>query len=128
MVTKTLAALLVLGAVAHAQPTTIKIGIFAPSVEFGTAQARLAYVQGLAKAVEQNTGIKTSAQSYGSIAALKGDNPDFAIIDGPCYAVNLNWRLLANANIGGSSARTWGLFTSAGDSMQEFAGRRHRRR
>jgi hypothetical protein len=118
MVTKTLAALVVLGAVAHAQPTKIRIGIYAPSVEFGTAQARLAYVQGLAKAIEQNTGIKTEAQSYGSISALKGDNTDFAIIDGPCYAVNLNWRLLANANIGGSSARTWGLFWSAGDSMQ----------
>jgi hypothetical protein len=124
MVTKTLAALVVLGAVAHAQPTKIRIGIYAPSVEFGTAQARLAYVQGLAKAIEQNTGIKTEAQSYGSISALKGDNTDFAIIDGPCYAVNLNWRLLANANIGGSSARTWGLFTSAGDSMQALKGKK----
>src|SRR3954464_7560569 len=100
MVTKTLAALLVLGAVANAQPTKIKIGIYAPSVEFGTAQARLAYVQGLAKAIEQNTGIKTEAQSYSNVAAMKKDNIDYAIVDGPCYATNLGWKLLANASVG----------------------------
>ena len=60
MVTKILTALLVMTGVASAQaPAKIEIGIYAPSVEFGTAQARLAYVQGLAKAIEQNTGIKT---------------------------------------------------------------------
>ena len=38
-----------LTAVAAAQPAQkITIGIYAPSVEFGAAQARLAYVQGLA--------------------------------------------------------------------------------
>src|SRR5258706_3154061 len=98
----------VLGATASAQtaPQKITIGIYAPTVEFGTAQARVAYVQGLAKAVEQNTGIKTEAQSYASIAALKKDNVDYAIIDGPCYAANLSWKLLANANIGGRRSRT----------------------
>ena len=53
------------GVAPRAQPAQkLTVGIYAPSVEFGTAQARLAYVQGLAKAIEQNTGIKTEAQSY----------------------------------------------------------------
>ncbi|MEO8843028.1 MAG: hypothetical protein ABI591_12625 [Kofleriaceae bacterium] len=127
MVTKTLLVLVVLGAsttVAYAQPSKLRIGIYAPSVEFGTAQARLAYVQGLAKAIEQSTGIKTEAQSYASVSALKSDNVDFAIIDGPCYAVNLSGRLLANANIGGGVARTWALYSAAGDTMQALRGKK----
>lgn len=118
-----IAALAGFGATAHADDK-ITIGIYTPTVEFGTAQARLAYVQGLAKAIEQNTGVPTTAQSYASIAALEKDKVDFAIIDGPCYAVHLGWRLLANANIGGSTTRTWGLFSSAGDSMQSLKGKK----
>ena len=116
----------ILGGVAHAQPAPAKItvGIYAPSVEFGTAQARLAYVQGLAKAIEQNTGIKTEAQSYASVAALEKDHVDFAIIDGPCYATNLGWKLLANASIGGAVTRTWALYSSAGDTMQALRGKK----
>jgi hypothetical protein len=118
--------LIALTAVAHAQtpPQKITVGIFAPSVEFGAAQARLAYVQGLAKAIEQNTGIKTEAQSYATVAALKKDNVDFAIIDGSCYATNLGWKLLATANIGGGTTRMWALFSSAGDTMQSLKGKK----
>jgi len=126
MATKSLLIIAALAATAHAQgaPDKLTIGIYAPTVEFGTAQARLAYVQGLAKAIEQNTGIKTEAQSYASIAALEKDKVDFAIIDGPCFAVHLGWRLLANANIGGGTTRTWGLFSSAGDTMQSLKGKK----
>jgi hypothetical protein len=124
MVTKTLLALIALTAAAHADPTKLRIGIYAPSVEFGTAQARLAYVQGLAKSIEQATGIKTEAQSYASVTALKGDNVDFAIIDGPCYATSLTGKLLANANIGGAVTRPWALFSSAGDSMTALRGKK----
>jgi hypothetical protein len=124
MVTKTFLALAVLSSVASAQPSKLRIGIYAPSVEFGTAQARLAYVQGLAKSIEQSTGIKTEAQSYASVTALKGDNVDFAIIDGPCYATSMNGKLLANANIGGGIARTWALFSTAGDTMQALRGKK----
>lgn len=122
-----LATLLGAGASAYAQPapTKIRIGIYAPSVEFGTAQARLAYVQGLAKAIEQTTGTKTEAQSYASLTALKSDAVDYAIIDGPCYAVNLTaWKLVADANIGGATSRTWALYSSAGDTMQALKGKR----
>ncbi len=123
MVTKTLAALLVTTAVAAAQPAKLRVGIYAPSVEFGTAQARLTYAQGIAKAIEIATGIKTEAHSYPSITALKADS-DLAIIDGPCYAVNLGWKLLANASIGGATVRTWALYSSAGDSMQALKGKK----
>lgn len=109
---------------AQTAPQKITIGIYAPTVEFGTAQARLAYVQGLAKSVEQTTKIKTEAQSYASIAALKKDNVDYAIIDGPCYATNLGWKLIANANIGGGTTRQWALFSSAGDTMQSLKGKK----
>ena len=108
-----------------AQPAQkITIGIYAPSVEFGAAQARVAYVQGLAKAIEQSTGIKTEAQSYANVGALKKDNVDFAIIDGQCYATNLSWKILASANIGGSTTRTWGLYSSTPGGMQALKGKK----
>jgi len=110
---------------AAAQPAqTITVGIYAPSVEFGAAQARLAYVQSIAKAIEQTTGIKTDAQSYATVAALKRGGVDFAIIDGLCYATNLGWRLLATANVGGGTTRAWALYSSAGDTMQALRGKK----
>ena len=111
--------------VAAAQPAQqITIGIYAPTVEFGAAQARLAYVQGLAKAIEQNTGIKTFAQSYANVAALKKDAVDFAIIDGVCYAANLGWKLLATATIGGGTTRAWALYSSAGETIAALKGKK----
>lgn len=122
----TILAVLAVPVAASAQPapTKITIGIYAPTVEFGAAQARLAYVQGLAKAIEQNTGIKTEAQSYANVGALKKDNVDFAIIDGQCYAANLSWKLLASANIGGGTTRAWGLYSAAGGDMQALKGKK----
>jgi hypothetical protein len=102
----------------------ITIGIYAPTVEFGAAQARLAYVQGLARAIEQNTGIRTEAQSYANVTALKKSEVDFAIIDGVCYATNLGWRLLATATIGGGTTRPWALYSSAGETMQALKGKK----
>jgi hypothetical protein len=114
-----------LPAAAAAQPAQkITIGIYAPSVEFGAAQARLAYVQDLARAIAQATGLPAEAQSYANIAALKKDAVDFAIIDGLCYATNLGWKLLATASIGGGTTRPWALYSSAGDSMQALKGKK----
>jgi hypothetical protein len=129
---KTTTILLAIAALALAAPRiaaaqgaeAITIGIYAPTVEFGAAQARLAYVQGLAKAIEQNTGLKTEAQSYATIAALKKGGVDFAIIDGVCYATNPGWKLLATANIGGGTTRPWGLFSASGDTMQSLKGKK----
>ncbi|MGE5183726.1 MAG: hypothetical protein ACM31C_16755 [Acidobacteriota bacterium] len=117
---------LVLGGLANAQqaPSRLVVGIYAPSVEFGTAQSRLAYVQGLAKAIESATGIRTEAQSYATIAALKKDAVDFAIIEGQCIAVNPGWRLLAAANVGGGTSRTWALFSATSTTMQQLNGKK----
>jgi hypothetical protein len=124
MVTRVLLALLVLTGVASAQPAKLRVGIYAPSVDFGGAQARLTYVQGLAKAIEQATGIPTQAQSYATMAALKKDNPEFAIIDGLCYTANLGWTLHANAQIGGSTTRTYGLYASNANNMLALKGKK----
>jgi hypothetical protein len=127
MATKILTALVVLCAVASAQPAPpqkLVVGIYAPSVEFGTAQARLGYVQGIAKVIEQATGIKTEAQSYATLAALKHDNVDFAILEGQCVAVNTGWHVLAVANVGGGTSRTWALFSATEDKMQALNGKK----
>jgi hypothetical protein len=113
-----------LGATASAQPAKLTVGIYTPTVEFGTAQARLAYAQGLAKAIEQATGIKTEAQAYASVSALQKDNVDYAIIDGTCVATHASWKLLAAANIGGASTRVWALYSTAGDTLPALKGKK----
>jgi hypothetical protein len=110
---------------AHAQNRKLRLGIYAPSVEFGSATARLAYVQGLGKAIEQSTGLEVEAQSYASLATLRKESVDLAIVDGLCYATNLGWRLLANASVGGTAgaSRPWALYASVGD-MQSLRGKK----
>ena len=124
MATKSLLLVCALAASASADPSKLTIGIYAPSVEFGSAQARLAYVQGLAKAVEQATGVKTEAQSYANVGALRSGNVDFAIIDGQCLAASPAGKLLATATIGGATTRPWALFSSTGESMQALKGKK----
>lgn len=108
----------------QATPSKLSVGIYAPTVEFGTAQQRLQYVQGLAKAIESNTGIKTDAQSFASLSALRKANVDFAIVDGQCYATNSSWKLLASANVGGGTTRSWALYSSVGGDMQGLRGKK----
>ena len=126
---KFLAAALILGGVgtlASAQPappTKLTVAIYAPSIEFPTAQARLAYVQGLAKAIESATGIKTEAQSYANYGALKKDAPDYAIVEGQCFATQGGGNLIATATIGGATTRAFALFASVGD-MQSLKGKK----
>ena len=114
---------LALPGAAHAQEKRLKLGIYAPSVEFGSATARLAYVQALGKAIEQSTGLEVEAQSYASLATLRKEAVDVAIVDGPCYATNLGWRLLANASINGATTRPWALYASVPD-MQSLRGKK----
>jgi hypothetical protein len=108
---------------AQAQPQQLTLGIYTPSVEFGTAQARLAYAQGVARAIEQATGIKTTAQSYATFGALEKDKVDLAIIDAQCAAVRPAWKVVANASIAGATARTWALYSTGGD-MEALRGKR----
>jgi hypothetical protein len=116
--------LILLAGVANAQPKKITVGIYAPSVEFGAATARLAYVQALAKAIAQSTGLEVEAQSYANLGALKKEGVDFAIVDGLCYATNLGWRALATATIGGGTTRTWSLYASGAADMQGLRGKK----
>lgn len=105
-------------------PDKLVVGIYAPSVEFGTAQDRLSYVQGLAKAIEAQTGIKTEAKSFASFSALKGSGADFAIVEAQCYAGNLGWTLLANAQVGGSGSRPWALYASGASDIKPLEGKK----
>ncbi len=107
-----------------APPAELTIGIYAPSVEFGTAQVRLQYAQALAKAIEAQTGVKTSAKSFAQFAQLKSSGVDFAIVDGQCYATNLGWPLLASAQVGGGTARQWALFADGAADMQALKGKK----
>ena len=121
------AALLIMNRPAKTQQTTPKlvIGLFAPTVDFGSNQQRLQYVQGLAKAIESQTGIKTTAQAYSSLSSLRSAKVDFAIIDGQCYATSASsWKLLANAEINGSTSRSWALYSSDGSDMQGLRGKK----
>lgn len=104
--------------------TTITIGIYAPTVEFGTAQARLQYVQSLAKAIEAQTGAKVDAKSFAQFSQLKSAGVDFAIVDGQCYAKNLGWSLLASAEVGGGTSRQWALFADGVSDMQGLKGKK----
>lgn len=105
-------------------PSKIVVGIYAPSVEFGTSQQRLDYVQGLAKAIEAQTGVKTEGKSFASFSSLKSAGVDFAILDAQCYATNLGWNVLANAKIGDGTARSWALYASGANSMQALKGKK----
>ena len=122
--TRAVVILLLACGVAAAQPAKITVGIYAPSVEFGATTARLAYVKAIGAAIAQSTGLVVEAQSYASLAALKKDGVDFAIIDGPCYATNLGWRLLASANVGGGAQRNWALYASGAGDMQALRGKK----
>ncbi len=110
--------------VTEAQPRKLTLGIYAPTVEFGAATARLAYIKSLAAAIEQSTGMQVDAQSYANLGALQRAGVDFAIVDGPCYATNLGWKLLANANVGGGTSRAWALFAGAAGDLGSLRGKK----
>lgn len=105
-------------------PEAMTIAIYTPTVEFPNSAARLAYVQGLAKAVAANTGVKVEGLAFTSLASLKKANPDFAILDAQCYATSLRYRLLATGSIGGRPSRPWALFSSVGPTMQALQGKK----
>lgn len=103
---------------------TLTIGIYAPSVPFASSQARLQYVQSLAKAIESSTGSKVQASSFTSLGQLTSKKVDFAIIDGQCYAAADKGKLLANANVGGGTSRSWALYSSQGPNLSSLSGKR----
>ena len=105
-------------------PAKLTVGIFTPTVLFATSQARLAYVQSLAKAIEANVNTKVEGRSYTSMTQLTKSNLDFAIIDGQCYAANMTGKVLANAEVDGGTSRPWALYSSLGPTMQALRGKK----
>jgi hypothetical protein len=122
-----IAALLVVGSSRRGESQAggrMLLAIYAPTVEFTDSAQRLSYIQGLARAIESAVGAKVEGRSYTSLAQLRRDNPDFAIIDAQCYATNLRWDLLANGEVRGNANRSWALYSSVGPDMQGLRGQR----
>src|SRR5215813_3828555 len=110
---KLLAILLLVAAPAAAQPVPeqLTVAMYAPAAAFSDSSARLAYMQGLAKAIQTKTGVATSGKIYVRLGDLVGAKPDFAVIDGQCLAAHNPGTLLASAVIGGETAQPWALYT-----------------
>ena len=78
---------LLVAAPAHAQQNEpMTVAMYAPAAAFPDSSARLAYVQGLARAIQQKTGVPTSGKAFVRLGDLLAAKPDFAIIDGQCIA------------------------------------------
>jgi len=106
-------------------PSSLRIGIYSPTVQFPTSGARMSYMRTLGSAIQTRTGIKVNVASYSSLGALRGARPDFAIVEGRCYAVNRRiGSLLATARVGGGTTRTWALYSRLGNKLQSLKGRR----
>jgi hypothetical protein len=117
-----LISLLLLSATAHAEaPTKLEVALYAPAAAFADSSARLAYVQGLAKAIQQKTGIPTSGKAYVRLGDLNAAHPDFAVIDGQCLSERVPGALLATAVVGGETAQAWALYTRGGDTLASLA-------
>src|SRR5262249_28811248 len=97
--------------------------LYAPAAAFGDSSARLAYVQGLAKAIQQKTGIPTSGKAYVRMADLISAKPDFGVIDGQCLAERIPGTLLATAVVGGETTQLWSLYTR-GDALTALKGKK----
>ena len=105
-------------------PTQLTVAIYAPAVPFADSGARLAYAQGIAKAIQTQTGIPTTGKAfvrYGDMAAAK---PDFAILDGQCIAAGRGGNVLAIASVGGDTQQAYGLYVAAGISLPALQGKK----
>ena len=113
-------------AVAGAQtpPAQLTVGMYAPTAAFADSGARLAYVQGLAKAIQTKTGIPTTGKAYVRLGDLVAAKPDFAIIDGLCIAAKSPGQVLATASIGGDTTQAWALFSRGGEDLPKLKGKK----
>src|SRR5262249_2273036 len=123
---KLLPILLTVAAPAAAQtvPEQLTVAMYAPEAAFSDSTARLAYMQGLAKAVPTKTGVPTSGKIYVRLRALLGAKRDFAVIDGQCLAAHSPGQLLASAVVGGDTAQPWALYTRGGESLATLRGKK----
>src|SRR5262249_62305724 len=73
------------GAAADEQLT---VAMYAPAAAFADSSARVAYIQGLAKAIQQKTGQATTGKIFVRLGDLLAAKPDFALIAGQCLAAH----------------------------------------
>lgn len=117
-------ALLLLGTGPAAAETQLNVALYAPATAFADSSARLAYVQGLAKAIQQKTGVPTSGKAYVRMGDLVAAKPDFAVIDGQCLAERIPGTLLATAVIGGETSQAWALYASGTPTLTALRGKK----
>jgi hypothetical protein len=103
---------------------SLNVGIYAPSASFPDSGARLAYIQGLAKAISTKTGIPTTGKAYVRLADLMAAKPDFAIVEGLCIAAKSPGTVLATASINGDTTQTWGLFARGDGGFSGLKGKK----
>jgi hypothetical protein len=111
-------------AAAQPAPEGLTVAMYAPAAAFSDSSARLAYIQGLAKAVQQKTGTPTSGKIYVRLGDLTAAKPDFAVIDGQCLATHSPGQILATAVIGGETAQPWALYTRGGETLATLRGKK----
>ncbi|HKA91720.1 MAG TPA: hypothetical protein VKE22_28850 [Haliangiales bacterium] len=109
--------------VARAQEQ-LNVGLYAPAAAFADSSARLAYVQGLAKAIQQKTGLATVGRAYVRLADLTAVKPELAVIDGQCLAGGAMGQVLATATLGGDTAPAWGLYARGADNLAGLKGKK----
>jgi hypothetical protein len=101
------------------------VAMYAPATAFADSSARLAYVQGLARAIQQKTGVPTTGKAFVRLGDLLAARPDFAIIDGQCLGARQGTgTLLATAAIGGDVTQTWGLYSRPGERLASLKGKK----
>ena len=118
-----IAAILLCAGAARAQQQ-LNVGLYAPSAAFSDSSARLAYVQGLARAIQQKTGAATSGRAYVRLADLTAAKPELAIVDGQCLAGQPMGQVLATASLGGDAAPAWGLYSRGDASLAALKGKK----
>jgi hypothetical protein len=110
---------------AQQAPEQVTVAMYAPAAAFADSSARLAYIQGLAKAIQQKSGVPTSGKIYVRLGDLLAAKPDFAIVDGQCLAAQkLGTGVLASAVSGGETAAAWGLYTRGGETLATLKGKK----
>jgi hypothetical protein len=102
----------------------LNVGLYAPSAAFADSSARLSYVQGLAKAIQQKTGVATVGRAYVRLGDLTAAKPELAIVDGQCLAGAAMGQVLATATLGGDTAPAWGLYARGADSLAALKGKK----
>jgi hypothetical protein len=119
-----LLASILLAVPAAAQNEPLTVALYAPGAAFADSSARLAYVQGLARAIQQKTGVPVTGKAFVRLGDLLAAKPDLAVIDGQCLAAKNPGTLIATAVIGGDVSQGYGLYTRGGESLATLKGKK----